>query len=66
MWDYWKVGSVIYDRLIKLDKEDLIRLIKDKEKQLDIARKRMENMDKIGKIFFRDKYYWLIFEEITE
>jgi len=39
---------VIYDRLIKLSKEGLIRLIRDKEKQIDIAKKRIESMDRVG------------------
>ena len=53
-----------YERLIKQDKKTLIRLIESKDEQLLIVKKRIENQDKTGKIFFNNKYYWMILEEI--
>ena len=57
---------MIYERLLKLNKEELIRLIKTKDEQLNAVRKRMKNMEKVGKIFFKDNNYWVILEVIDE
>ena len=53
-----------YERLMKFDKKALIGLIIDKDERLIILNKKYITMEKLGRLFIDDKYYWIWREKI--
>jgi len=56
-----------HNRLIKLfDKEKLAEIVMRKDKEIEYYKKKVENQQNLGKVFFEGKYYWIIFEEVKQ
>ncbi len=54
-----------YERLLKLfSKEKLAEIVVRKDKEIDWLKQKMKNQNNLGKVYFEDKSYYVIFEEI--